>query len=160
MSEPERKSDYNFSLLSQSVTITEMTTTESQENSSGSGVGESNHLLKKKYFVEEPMDQFDYIFEPEHYKSTKESIYESNLNDVKVENKFTHARVVSENDDGFLEYEYKSYTYVNKNYSESKKKEMSQEDEVESNCSDFNIMHHHLDAIVRGESFIFFLNIF
>jgi len=114
--------------------------------------GESS-ASRKKYIVQEPMDQLDFIFEPEHYKVTKESVRETSLNDAKLENKFTHARVVSENDEGFLQYEYQSYTYVNKNCSD-KKADVSQDD-FEFCGNDFDIMHHHLDAIVRGEIFLF-----
>ena len=150
MSEPERKNNnnnnYNFTILTQNVTITEMSA--EQEH----GDGESS-ASRKKYIVQEPMDQLDFIFEPEHYKVTKESVRETSLNDAKLENKFTHARVVSENDEGFLQYEYQSYTYVNKNYSD-KKADVSQDD-FEFCGNDFDIMHHHLDAIVRGEIFLF-----
>jgi hypothetical protein len=39
------------------------------------------------------------------------SVEGSQLNEIQNENKFTHATVVGESDEGFLEYEYKSYTY-------------------------------------------------
>ena len=139
---------YSFSFLNTNIIITEMLD-ESLEEPTKANQSEFKSSEIKKYFVEEPLDQFDYIFEPEHYKTPKEPVNETNLNEVKnSENKFTHARVVSETD-GFLEYEYKSYTYFNKNSSDKSRFSSSDDDE------EFEILcHNHLDAIIRGEIMI------
>ena len=126
--------DYNFTFSTKNVVITEML--EDAETSKSEA---------KKYFVEEPLDQFDYIFEPEHYKVSAEPAREAKT----TENKFTHARVISETKDGFLEYEYQSYTYVNKNVNENVS---FGSDEANLFGNDFDILcHNHLDAIIRGK---------
>ena len=82
----------------------------------------------RRFYVEEP---YDYIFEPEHYPRSsvnsgtvrQQSFAEGNnvadrnrdssdaedLSAIKNENKFTYAKMVGETN-GFLEYEYQSYT--------------------------------------------------
>jgi hypothetical protein len=159
--------DYYFSFLNKNLTITELfdecleeiKLNMSDTNAKNTKTEEAAHSANedREYYVEEPFDQFDYIFEPEHYskKATREAVKEtghSNLIDTISENKFTHARIIRDND-GLLEYEYQSYTYVNKNLDTSKPKRENIGDDFELFFNDFDFTtHNHLNAIIRGIS--------
>ena len=184
MSEPTEKEDtfgYYFSFLNKNLIITEMfeeardevkfntsATSHKEEETGGETCAQKNKRSDELYFVEEPFDQFDYIFEPEHYankkktaSATKTTSAESVDAEIRGENKFTHARLVRDTD-GLLEYEYQSYTYVNRTMDtvneEKKDKSHKNEDtgDLEHFLNDFDFnTHHHLNAIIRGTKLIF-----
>jgi hypothetical protein len=136
---------YNFSILSEKhVTITEIFDEQS-----------TMPTEIKKYFVQEPVDQFDYIFEPDHFENKKEK-EAAEAAQKQENNKFTHARCISEND-GVLQYKYQSYTYVSKNSNIDQEEEEEEEEDREiedlMRLNYFDILcANHLDAIIRGVS--------
>jgi hypothetical protein len=126
-----------------------------------------------RFYIEEP---YDYVFEPDHYpksdKSSEQSSMEhesssslpseetsgvqptpaaavADLNEVKNENKFTYATVVGENN-GYLEYEYKHYTYKRNLYT-NKTSSGGNFDHDYHLLSDYST-DNHLNAFVRGVS--------
>jgi len=113
--------------------------------------------LTPEYLVEEPCD---YIFEPNHnppeipttvITETVESTSDPKMSidqeikykdGVKLLNRI--ARMVNEND-GVLEYEYKSHADVKSTIDED-------EDFFENYFNDFDYKHHHLNAVIRSIS--------
>lgn len=140
----QNEQNYNFDYYrtKTDVVITEMADmSEADMESKNSPHQNGNGHQGEKYFVEEP-SPYDYIFEPDHCgketsqnRETKMSEDETDSEDSK--DKFTHARMVRETD-GFLEYEYKSYTY-NRN----------------ALTPDLNyFFNDHLNGIIRGISLV------
>jgi hypothetical protein len=118
---------------------------------------ETNHNDQcddKRFYVEEPLD---YIFEPDHYPpkndeniTSKSDNKEGELNEIKNENKFTYATVVGESN-GFLEYEYKNYTYKRNLFSNmiENKHESYLEEDLHL-LGDY--LNNHLSSLMRGVS--------
>jgi hypothetical protein len=112
----------------------------------------------ERFYIEEP---YDYIFEPDHYpkssdhserssmehESTADTPSSDELNEIKNENKFTYATVVAEHN-GYLEYEYKHYTYKRNLYTNNKASNVDHDYHLLSDYSTDN----HLNAFVRGVS--------
>lgn len=162
------------------VVITELNDTHlTKENSDSNAADSETSSINDKrdcFYIEEP---YDYIFEPDHYpndeqhrrgsqssetnsmetqqsengKSSIESTKNKaeDLNEIKNENKFTYATVVGENN-GFLEYEYKNYTYKRNLYTNR----LKNENMMDHLDNDFYLLNdyidNHLNALIRGVS--------
>lgn len=137
----ENKFEYIFSVSNRNIIITEM----ADLNEKNATKSEHKEPFDG-YYVEEPFDQFDYIFEPDHYpKSNKLPKPETTQEAACAnENKLTFARIIRENE-GQLEYEYQRFKFIDK-YLDSGSK--TSKDVIDLF---FNLSHdNHLDAIVRN----------